>query len=229
MKQAIILLSGGLDSATTAAIARDQGFDLVAMTFNYGQRHDIEVEYSKKLAGHFSVLDHFFIDIPSHIFKTALVRDSEIAVPHDRISAGENDIPDTYVPGRNILFLSYALSLAESRDINHIFIGANAVDYSGYPDCRREFFRAFSEMARQGTKAGVRGEDLVIETPLLDMKKSEIIRIGTDLGVDYSLTHSCYDPAVDGSSCGSCDSCIIRKQGFVEAGVPDPTRYRNES
>lgn len=228
MKQAVILLSGGLDSATTAAIARDRGFDLVAMTFNYGQRHDIEIEYSKKLGEHFSASDHFFIDIPSSIFKTALVRGSDIDVPHDRVSDGENDIPDTYVPGRNILFLSYALSLAESRDINHIFIGANAVDYSGYPDCRREFFSAFTEMARQGTKAGVSGEKLVIETPLLDLKKAEIIRIGTNLGVDYSLTHSCYDPAADGSSCGSCDSCIIRKQGFVDAGIPDPTRYRNE-
>jgi len=228
MKEAVILLSGGLDSATTAAIARDQGFGLVAMTFYYGQRHDIEVEYSKKLAGHFSALDHFFIDIPSAIFKTALVRDSGIDVPHDRVSAGENDIPETYVPGRNILFLSYALSLAESRGINHIFIGANAVDYSGYPDCRPEFFSAFTEMARQGTKAGVGGNEIAIETPLIDLKKSEIIRIGTNLGVDYSLTHSCYDPAADGSSCGSCDSCIIRKQGFVEAGVPDPTRYRNE-
>jgi len=229
MKQAVILLSGGLDSATTGAIARDRGFDLVAMTFNYGQRHDIEVEYSKKLAEHFSALDHFFIDIPSDIFKTALVRGSDIDVPHDRISVGENDIPETYVPGRNILFLSYALSLAESRDINHIFIGANAVDYSGYPDCRPEFFSAFTEMARRGTKAGVDGNEIVIETPLIDLKKSEIIRIGTNLGVDYSLTHSCYDPAADGSSCGSCDSCIIRKQGFADAGVLDPTRYRNEN
>lgn len=228
MKQAVILLSGGLDSATTGAIARDRGFDLVAMTFNYGQRHDIEVEYSKKLAEYFSALDHFFIDIPSNIFKTALVRGSDIDVPHDRVSVGENDIPETYVPGRNILFLSYALSLAESRDINHIFIGANAVDYSGYPDCRPEFFRAFTEMARQGTKAGIGGNEIVVETPLIDLKKSEIIRIGINLGVDYSLTHSCYDPAADGSSCGSCDSCIIRKQGFDDAGVPDPTRYRNE-
>lgn len=228
MQKAVILLSGGLDSATAAAMARDRGFELVAITFDYGQRHDVELEWSRKLGEHFSVSEHIFVSIPSEIFKTALVKGSSIEVPHNRDAESEDDIPDTYVPGRNILFLSYALSLAESRDITHIFIGANAVDYSGYPDCRPEFFTAFSEMARQGTKAGTEGKQIHIETPLIDLKKSEIISIGHRLGVDYGLTHSCYDPSPDGASCGTCDSCLIRKKGFADAGVPDPTRYRHD-
>ncbi len=226
MKKAVVLLSGGLDSATVAAIARHRGFGLVAMTFNYGQRHDVELTFARKLADFFQVAEHVFVEIPSEIFSTALLKNSDIEVPRGRPAADENEIPDTYVPARNILFLSYALALAESRDIENIFIGANAVDYSGYPDCRPEFFDAFSEMARKGTKRGVSGYKFSFETPLISLKKSEIIRLGADLGVDYSLTHSCYDPFADGSSCGVCDSCLIRINGFAEAGIADPTRYR---
>ncbi len=228
MKKAVVLLSGGLDSATTAAIARDRGFALVAMTFNYGQRHDVEIASARRLAAFFNVTEHVFIDVPAEIFSTALLKDSPLEVPPGKTSGSENDIPVTYVPARNILFLSYALALAESRGISDIYIGANAVDYSGYPDCRPEFFSAFREMARQGTRHGVTGHEFTIATPLIDLKKSEIIRIGTDLGLDYTMTHSCYNPDSEGRACGVCDSCCIRRAGFNEAGIADPTRYSDD-
>ncbi|HOO72118.1 MAG TPA: 7-cyano-7-deazaguanine synthase QueC [Spirochaetota bacterium] len=225
-KTAVVLLSGGLDSATTAAIARDSGYDLHALTFFYGQRHGIEIECAKKIASSLSVGNHVFINIPAEIFKSALVTGSSIDVPKNR-NAVDNDIPATYVPARNIIFLSYALAYGESIGARDIFIGANAVDYSGYPDCRPEFFEAFSSMANIGTRAGVEGSPFSVHTPLLFLKKSEIILKGTALGVDYSLTHSCYDPDGEGMSCGLCDSCLIRMKGFRDAGVPDPTRYRS--
>jgi 7-cyano-7-deazaguanine synthase len=223
--KAVILLSGGIDSATTAAIALDRGFELHALIFSYGQRHRIEIESAKKLVAFFSIGSHAIIELPSGIFRSSLTN-TAMEVPKNRES-GDTRIPDTYVPARNIIFLSYALSFAESIGARHIFIGANAVDYSGYPDCRPDFFRAFQEMADRGTKAGVSGQGFIIETPLIDMTKAEIIQKGMSLGVDYSLTHSCYDPDPNGLACGACDSCLIRKKGFIGAGVPDPTRYRS--
>ena len=225
-KKAVILLSGGLDSATTAAIAIHEKYELHAMTFNYGQRHSVELLFARSVAAFFNMQDHHFIDIPHEIFRSALIAGSPVDVPRNREISSDREIPATYVPARNILFLSYALAYGESIEAGAIFIGANAVDYSGYPDCRPEFFRAYEEMARIGTKTGSEGAMISIETPLLMMKKSEIIKRGHDLGVDYSLTHSCYDPGEDGTSCGVCDSCIIRRKGFHEAGLADPTPYR---
>lgn len=223
--RAVILLSGGIDSATTAAIAIDRGFRLHALTFRYGQKHEVEVSSAGALAGTFRVERHVLIDIPAGIFRSALT-DGSMPVRKNGEPGLPGDIPDTYVPARNIIFLSYALAYAESIGATHIFIGATAVDYSGYPDCRPEFFEAFQAMADCGTKAGVNGMKIAIETPIIAMTKAEIIRAGASLGVDYSLTHSCYDPAPGGLACGACDSCLIRKHGFIEAGVPDPTRYR---
>jgi len=225
VKKGVILLSGGLDSATTAAIAIDMGFNLSALTFFYGQRHDIEIKFAEGLADFFKIETHIKIEIPAYIFRSALNKVSGMEVPKNR-EINNTEIPDTYVPARNIIFLSYALAYAESSGASDIFIGANAVDYSGYPDCRMEFFNAFRQVADIGTKAGVEGAGFNIRTPILDMTKTDIIREGARLGVDYSLTHSCYDPSPEGYSCGSCDSCVLRHHGFVEAGVPDPTKYR---
>lgn len=228
MKKGVILLSGGLDSATTAAIAIDMGFNLSALTFFYGQRHDIEIKYAERLVSFFQIKDHIKIEIPAEIFRSALTKASGIDVPKNR-DIDKVEIPDTYVPARNIIFLSYALAYAESAGASDIFIGANAVDYSGYPDCRGEFFQAFKQVADIGTKAGVEGNGFNIHTPILSLTKPEIIREGVRLGVDYSLTHSCYDPSEEGYSCGSCDSCVLRRQGFNDAGVPDPTKYRGNA
>jgi 7-cyano-7-deazaguanine synthase len=224
LKKAVILLSGGIDSATTAAIALDRGFDLHALIFNYGQKHSIELESAASLVRFFGIKHYTIISIPAGIFRSALT-DIDRAVPKNRKSGGD-EIPDTYVPARNILFLSYALAYAESIGAFHIFIGATAVDYSGYPDCRPEFFKAFQFMANTGTKAGVSGGGFIIETPLIDLTKALIIKKGASLGVDYSLTSSCYDPDADGLACGACDSCLIRKKGFRDAGIPDPTKYQ---
>lgn len=224
-KNALILLSGGLDSATTAAIARDESYVLSAMTFNYGQRHKIEIAFARKLVEYFGISEHIIIDIPSDVFRSALNPDSGIDIPKNR-DIEQKIIPVTYVPARNIIFLSYALAYAESSDIYDIFIGANYIDYSGYPDCRPEFFNAFKAMADIGTKAGQEGHRFNIHTPLLKLSKHEIIQKGAGLGLDYSLTHSCYDPTSSGLSCGECDSCILRKKGFELAGVTDPTPYR---
>ena len=222
--KAVILLSGGLDSATTAAIAKNEGFDLYALTFSYNQKHNIEIEFANKLAIFFKVKDHLKIEIPSDIFKSALIKNSDIKIPKNDLS-DDSEIPETYVPARNIIFLSYALAFAESIDAFDIYIGANAVDYSGYPDCRPEFFHAYTDMANMGTKAGITGNKFKIHTPLIDLKKYEIIKKGVDLGLDYSLTHSCYDPDEKGNSCGYCDSCLHRKKGFKEADIKDPTSY----
>lgn len=224
MKKALILLSGGLDSATVAAVAREEGYLLHAMTFSYGQRHDTEIKSAKQLVQKMGIEKHLLIDIPVEIFRSALTSSEDSAVPKNR-DINQSEIPDTYVPARNILFLTYALAYCESIGASDIFIGANAVDYSGYPDCRPEFFESFMEMARVGTKMGVQGNKIEIHTPLLKMTKGEIIGLGTSLGVDYSATHSCYDPGEDGEACGKCDSCILRKKGFEDAGIPDPTRY----
>lgn len=227
MKKGIILLSGGLDSATTAAIAIDMGFTLSALTFYYGQRHKIEIHFAEKLVEFFKIKNHIKADIPTEIFRSSLTMSWGMDVPKNR-KIEISEIPDTYVPARNIIFLSYALAYAESSGASDIFIGANSVDYSGYPDCRVDFFEAFRAMADKGTKAGVEGRGFSIHTPIIDMTKPEIIIEGIRLGVDYSLTHSCYDPSEEGYSCGSCDSCVLRHEGFINAGVEDPTIYRKE-
>lgn len=224
MKKGIILLSGGLDSATTAAIAIDKGFNLSALTFFYGQKHEIEIQFAEKLVNFFKIKNHVKIEIPAEIFRSALTSSWGMDVPKNRKIKGD-EIPETYVPARNIIFLSYALAYAESSGASDIFIGANSVDYSGYPDCRADFFEAFKAMADKGTKAGAEGRGFNIYTPIIDMTKAEIIKEGARLGVDYSLTHSCYDPSKEGFSCGSCDSCVLRHEGFIKAGVPDPTIY----
>jgi 7-cyano-7-deazaguanine synthase len=226
-KKAVVLLSGGIDSATTAAYAIKEGFDIYALTFSYGQKHGIEIRSARKLCGYLGAKDHYVIGIPSEIFSSSsLLKDSKSGIPKSRDISSADGIPSTYVPGRNILFLSYGLSYAESVGSRDIFIGANAVDYSGYPDCRPEFINAFEEMANIGTKAGIMGDRFNIRAPLIRLKKSEIIRLGISLGMDYSLTHSCYDPDNYGISCGECDSCLIRKKGFREAGIIDPAKYR---
>jgi len=224
-KKGIILLSGGIDSATVASIAINQGFDLSAITFFYSQRHEIEIKYSERLSEYFKIKNHIKISLPAEIFKTALISVSEMDVPKNR-NITKEIIPETYVPARNIIFLSYALAYGESIGARDIFIGATEVDYSGYPDCRSEFFSAFKEMADIGTKIGAEGGGFTIHTPVIHLYKHEIITLGTELGLDYSLTHSCYDPTVEGHSCGECDSCLIRIKGFRDAGIPDPTVYK---
>jgi 7-cyano-7-deazaguanine synthase len=225
-RNAVMLLSGGLDSATAAAMAVHAGYRLLAMTFSYGQKHDIEIDCAKKVAAFLGVADHVIVDIPSSLFSSALVKGSPLAVPLDRGVSGDGDIGVTYVPARIILFLAYALAYGESRGAGDIFIGANAVDYSGYPDCRPAFFDAFTVMANRGTRSGSQGRPFTIHTPLISMKKHEIIAQGLRLGLDYSMTHSCYEPDERGRACGHCDSCLLRKKGFAEVGVPDPARYR---
>jgi 7-cyano-7-deazaguanine synthase len=227
MKQAVVLLSGGVDSTTTLAIAVHQGYLIHALTFDYGQRHRIEIEYAKHIAEHFKVKRHLIVCLgPLGISGSALT-DNSIAVPKHRDPQILNSIPPTYVPARNTIFLSYALSLAESIPTGDIFIGVNAVDFSGYPDCRPQYIQAFERLANLATKAGVEGTCYFkIHAPLISMKKSEIILKGLELGVDYSLTHSCYDPESDGLACGGCDSCLLRKKGFKEAGITDPATYR---
>jgi len=224
-KKAIVLLSGGIDSSTTLAIARDQGFELYAMSFRYGQKNSYEVEAAQKIAEQIEVNEHLILDINlSAIGGSALTTD--MPVPKNRSDEGrEKIIPVTYVPARNTIFLSFGLAWAESIEAFDIFIGVNSIDYSGYPDCRPEFIKAFEQMANLATKAGVEGRSFRIQTPLINMTKAQIIRKGTELGVDYSLTQSCYDPAPDGKACGKCDSCLLRKKGFREAGIPDPTDY----
>ncbi len=225
-KKAVLLLSGGLDSATTAAIAHGLGYELAAMTFLYGQRHRIELESARKLVSYFNIGRHVVVELVPEIFASALVEGSGIEIPAANVSRKEGEIPETYVPARNIIFLSYGLAYAESIGSTDIFIGVNAVDYSGYPDCRPEFIEAFTRMANIGTRTGSMGGCFVIHAPLLKMKKSEIITTGTGLGVDYSMTHSCYNPVDNGTACGECDSCVIRKDGFAGAGMEDPIHYK---
>ncbi len=217
--EAIVLLSGGLDSATAAAMTVAEGFSTVGLTFLYGQRHAVELDSARKLADFFSMKEHLIARIDESIFASALIEGSGEEVPTNREI--DDSIPLTYVPGRNMLFLSYALSLAESRGAERVVIGVNARDYSGYPDCRPEFIEAFREVSRLGTKRGVEGRPVEISAPLISMSKEEIIRKGLELRVDYSLTHSCYSPDKNGRACGRCDSCLIRREGFREAGVTD--------
>lgn len=221
-KRAVVLLSGGLDSATCCAIAKEKSFEIYAMSFRYGQRHSVELEASKRIAQAFDIKAHQIVDIDLRVFGGSSLT-ADIEVPKNREET--EDIPNTYVPARNTIFLSYAVAWAEVLQSTDIFIGVNAVDYSGYPDCRPEFIKAYTEMANLATKVGVNGKKLAIHTPLIDISKAEIIKKGISLGVDYSITHSCYDPSDSGLACGTCDSCILRKKGFLEAGVPDPTKY----
>jgi 7-cyano-7-deazaguanine synthase len=227
-KRAIILLSGGLDSATAAAIARADGFELFALSFDYGQRHRFELQAARRVAAALGVRNHRVVTIDLSQFGGSALT-SDTAVPKDRSDDEMQDgIPITYVPARNTIFLSYALAFAEVAGAADIFIGVNAIDYSGYPDCRPEYIAAFERMANLATKASVEGGlQFKIHTPLLLMRKAEIIRRGVELAVDYTLTHSCYDPDERGRACGRCDSCILRRKGFAEAGVPDPTLYGN--
>jgi len=220
--RAVVLLSGGLDSATTLAIAGEQGFDCAALTFRYGQRHAIEVEAAKRIARAFGAERHIIAEIDLRVFGGSAITGA-LAVPKDRSeSEMAQGIPVTYVPARNLVFLSYAVGCAESIGARDVFIGVNAVDYSGYPDCRAEFIRSFEQAANLGTCAGVQGQGVAIRAPLIDMSKSQIIRRGVSLGVDYGLTVSCYDPDVRGSACGRCDACTLRRLGFDEAGIEDP-------
>jgi 7-cyano-7-deazaguanine synthase len=226
-RKAVILSSGGIDSTTAMAMARDEGFELYSLSFDYGQRHAVELEASKKVAEVLGASRHLVIRIDLRaIGGSALTTD--IAVPHGRSERElASGIPVTYVPARNTVFLSYALAWAEVLEASDIFIGVNAVDYSGYPDCRPEYILAFETMANLAIKAAVEGRMRIsIRTPLIDMTKAEIIRKGAELGVDYRLTHSCYDPDAQGRACGDCDSCLLRKRGFREAGISDPTEYR---
>jgi 7-cyano-7-deazaguanine synthase len=226
-KSAVVLLSGGLDSTTTLAIAKHEGFRLHALTFQYGQRHAMEIAAAQRVAQAMGVERHVIVDIDLRVFGGSALTD-DLAVPKNRTQdeIGEG-IPITYVPARNTVFLAYALAFAEVTGSEDIFIGANALDYSGYPDCRPEFIHAFEAMANLATKAAVEGHQrLHIHTPLMQFSKAQIIQRGRELGVDYGLTHSCYDPSRDGTSCGRCDSCLLRLKGFAEVGVADPIAYR---
>jgi len=225
-RTAVVLLSGGLDSATVLAIARSQGFEIAALSFRYGQRHGAEISAAQSIAKRAGVSRHVIADIDLRVFGASALT-SDLAVPKGR-SASEiaHGIPITYVPARNTIFLSYALALAEVSRSSDIFLGVNAVDYSGYPDCRPEYIQAFERMANLATKAGVEGQHLTIHAPLMQLTKGEIIARGLTLGVDYALTLSCYDPDASGAACGECDACRLRLKGFADAGVPDPIRYR---
>lgn len=224
-RPAVVLLSGGLDSATVLAMAVRDGWSVHALSFRYGQRHTIELERARALAGRYGVARHVVAEIDLRIFGgSALTGDLE--VPKDRpAETVGGDIPVTYVPARNTIFLAYALALAEVTGAADIFIGVNALDYSGYPDCRPEFIAAFEALADRATRMGADGVRFTIHAPLMDMRKSEIITLGTSLGLDYGETLSCYDPAPDGAACGRCDACRLRREGFAAAGIEDPTRY----
>ena len=223
---AVLLLSGGLDSTTLLALATKEGYTVNALTFRYGQRHEAEIERAKAVATRYGVSRHVIADIDLRPFGGSALT-SDIAVPKDRgaVERGHG-IPVTYVPARNTIFLSFALAWAEVLGANDIFIGVNAVDYSGYPDCRPQFIRAFESLANLATKAGVEGATrIAVRTPLIDMSKRDIVALGLSLGVDFAMTTSCYDPAPDGAACGRCDACQLRLKGFAGAGVPDPVRY----
>src|SRR3954471_19364465 len=225
MKHAVVLLSGGLDSTTTLAIAIDSGYEAYALSFDYGQRHHVEIEAARKVATALGVKDHRIAKIDMRVFGGSALTDN-IDVPKAR--SGEaiaEGIPITYVPARNTIFLSYALGWAEVLNAGHIFIGVNALDYSGYPDCRPEYIAAFEMLASLGTKAGVQGLRFQIHAPLIHMTKAQIILKAQELKIDLSLTHSCYDPTSDGRACGECDSCQLRRKGFRDAGVTDPIAY----
>jgi len=223
-QKAIVLLSGGLDSATTLALAKERCETIIALSFDYSQRHRCELQAAEQIAKNLSVI-HKILPVSLKPIGGSALTDDSIAVPKDR-QATSKAIPVTYVPARNTIFLSYALALAEVESAEAIYIGVNALDYSGYPDCRPEFIERFQALADIATKATVGGATITIETPLISLTKAEIIKKGIALGVDYALTISCYDPSENGAACGACDSCQLRRQGFQQAGVPDPTRYQ---
>lgn len=230
MRKAVVLLSGGLDSTTTLAIARSEGYEVYALTFRYGQRHEVEIEASRRVAAVSSVAQHVIAEIDLRAFGGSALTD-DLEVPKNRepeeIAEG---IPVTYVPARNTIFLSFALAWAEVLGANDIFIGVNALDYSGYPDCRPEYIEAFQRMADLATKAGVEGKQkLSIHTPLISLTKAEIVKKGIELGVDYSLTVTCYDPSTTGAACGECDACLLRLKGFAENNLNDPAKYQAAS
>ncbi|HEY9229874.1 MAG TPA: 7-cyano-7-deazaguanine synthase QueC [Gemmatimonadaceae bacterium] len=225
MSRAVLLLSGGLDSTTLLAYATHQGHDVYAMTFRYGQRHASEIESARRVAAAYHVRDHVIVDIDLRTFGGSALT-GEIDVPKDRDIDHTGGIPITYVPARNTIFLSFALAWAEVLEAGDIYIGVNALDYSGYPDCRPEYIAAYEHMANLATRGGVEGTNRIrIQTPLIDLTKAQIIRRGLDLGVDYSITQSCYDPDASGAACGHCDACQLRLRGFAEAGVSDPAPY----
>ncbi|MEM7026801.1 MAG: 7-cyano-7-deazaguanine synthase QueC [Pseudomonadota bacterium] len=221
-QKAVVLISGGLDSTTVLAIAKDKGYECFGLSFDYGQRHVAELNAAKNIAKTFDLVEHRIITLDLAQLGGSALTDTSIAVP----SSPSEGIPVTYVPARNTLFLSYALAWAEVLHANHIFIGVNAVDYSGYPDCRPEYINAYETMANLATKVGVEGATLTIHTPLIDLTKSEIIQLGIQLDVDYSLTVSCYQADDEGYACGICDSCRFRKEGFISAELDDPTLYQ---
>ena len=225
-KSAVVLASGGLDSTTVMAIAKQQGFEIYSLSFDYGQRHSFELRAAKRIAERMGVSKHLVLELDLTKFGASALTD-DIAVPKSSDGNITTDkIPVTYVPARNTIFLSLAMAWAETLNASDIFIGVNALDYSGYPDCRPEYIKAFEYMANLATKAAVEGGlKLKIHTPLINLTKAQIIRKGIELGVDYAVTHSCYDPTPEGLACGFCDSCILRKKGFIEAGVKDPTKY----
>jgi 7-cyano-7-deazaguanine synthase len=230
--RAVVLLSGGLDSTTVLAIAASEGYETHALTFDYGQRHAHEIAAAKKIAERYKVTQHLIARIDLRVFGGSALT-SDVPVPKDRpLDQPDTDIPITYVPARNTIFLSYALALAEVVSAGEIFIGVNALDYSGYPDCRPEFITAFEKMANVATRAGVQSTDgraYRIRAPLIGLTKKEIVEIGTELGVDYSITTSCYDPTATGQACGHCDACRLRLRGFAEAGAEDPIAYADRA
>ncbi len=223
--KAVVLLSGGLDSATVLAIGRHEQRDCIALSFAYGQRHDIELVAAVRVAASLNASAHVIYPLDFRVFGASALT-ADIDVPKD--SVGAPGIPVTYVPARNTVFLAISLALAEARGAQEIWIGVNAIDYSGYPDCRPEFIAAFQDVIMKGTRSGIEKREPRLVAPLIQMTKAQIIRRGADLGVDFSLTHSCYDPDSQGRACGRCDSCLLRRKGFEEAGVPDPAVYRAE-
>ncbi len=229
-KKAVVLSSGGLDSTTVMAIAKHEGYEVFSLSFNYGQRHAFELKAAKIIAKKFQVTRHLVINIDLRAIGGSALTDN-LEIPKSRSNETMSSvIPITYVPARNTIFLSYALAWAEVLEASDIFIGINAIDFSGYPDCRPEFIEAFERMANLATKTGVEGKTKVsIRTPLILLSKAQIIMKGKELGVDYSLTHSCYDPTLEGLACGHCDSCFLRRKGFAEANIPDPTIYKRYS
>lgn len=224
--KAVCLLSGGLDSSTCLAVARRRGFDCYTLSFDYGQRHRVELGAAALIARKLGATRHIVVPIDLKVFGASALT-ADLDVPKSRAAAEMSEgIPITYVPARNTIFLSFALAWAEVLEASDIFIGVNAIDYSGYPDCRPEFIRAYEQMANLATKSGVEGRTRVrIHTPLIELSKADIVRLGSDLGVDFALTHSCYDPEADGGPCGLCDSCQLRRKGFREAGLTDPLEY----
>lgn len=225
-KKAVLLLSGGLDSATTLAIARKAGYDLSAVSFDYGQRHKFELQSARKIAEQTGLEKHVVISLNLAEFGGSALTADLVVPKHDSAAELDQEIPITYVPARNTVFLSVAMGFAETLGASDLFIGVNAVDYSGYPDCRPEFIQAFESLAKLATKSGVEGADWKIHTPLIHLTKAEIIRRGLELGVDYGLTHTCYDPDFAGRACGHCDACLLRLEGFRQVGQDDPAEYQ---